>query len=118
MDVVDVDLLAVLPVSASASAGFARAVDFSRDRDERQEHLRPLMTTLASGEPSTFVVVDAIGAERGCVCRPQRRCPTSAASWKMIASRPAQAGLIEITEKTSGFRRPVPPFVQGGPCGG
>lgn len=49
MEVVDVDPLAVLPVTAaSASAAFARAADSSRDRDERQEQLRSLTTTLAS----------------------------------------------------------------------
>lgn len=80
MDVVDVDSLAVLSVTTSASAAFARAADFSRDRDERQEQHRSLTTTLASGEPITVVLRDAIGTERRCVCGPQRRCATSAAS--------------------------------------
>ncbi len=49
MEVVDVDPLAVLPVTAaSASAAFARATDPSRDRVERREQLRSLRTTLAS----------------------------------------------------------------------
>jgi C4-type Zn-finger protein len=68
MEVVDVDPLAVLPVTASASDAFARAADFSRDRDERQEQLRSLTTTLASGEPTTVVLRDAIG--QSCVICP------------------------------------------------
>lgn len=56
MDVVDVGLLALLPVTTSARAAFARAADCSRDSDGRQEPLRSLMTTIASGEPTTVVL--------------------------------------------------------------
>ncbi len=49
MGVVEVDPLAVLPVTAvSASAAFAGATDPSCDRVERQEQSRSLTTTLAS----------------------------------------------------------------------
>ncbi len=49
MGVVDVDPLAVLPITAaSASAAFARAADPGRDLTERQEQLRSLTSTLAS----------------------------------------------------------------------
>jgi hypothetical protein len=49
MGVVEVDPLAVLPVTAaSASAAFARATDPHRDRNERQEQLQALRLMLAS----------------------------------------------------------------------
>lgn len=49
MGVVEVDPLAVLPITAaSASAAFARATDPGRDFTERQEQLRSLRSMLAS----------------------------------------------------------------------
>lgn len=65
MEVVDVDPLAVLPVTApSASATFSRASDFSRRRDERHEQLRSLTTTLAAGGPTNVVLRDAVGTKQ------------------------------------------------------
>ena len=49
MRLVDVDPLAVLPVTAAAaSAAFARASDPARDDDERREHLPLLQVTLGA----------------------------------------------------------------------
>ncbi len=49
MGVVEVDPLAVLPITAaSASAAFARAADPGRDLTERQEQVRSLRSMLAS----------------------------------------------------------------------
>lgn len=49
MGAVEVDPLAVLPISAaSASAAFARAADSGRDLDERQEQLRSLRLMLTT----------------------------------------------------------------------
>ncbi|MEX2289090.1 MAG: hypothetical protein WD794_02030 [Mycobacteriales bacterium] len=119
MNVVDVDSLAVLPVTASASAGFARGVDFSRGRDERQEQLRPLTTALASGEPTTVVFRDAIDPE-------QLLLPSHAASALrhitclavVSAPRPAQAVLGEVAGQSCMISQQVHVLVPGRPCGG
>lgn len=119
MEVVDVDPLAVLPVTASASAAFARAADFSRDRDERQEQLRSLMTTLASGEPTTVVLRDAIGTEQAlCPSHPAAALRHITCFALVTASRPARAVLGEVTGQSCVICPLVTPLVPGGPCGG
>ncbi len=119
MEVVDVDPFAVLKVTATpAGSAFTRAVQFSRDRDERQEQLRSLTTTLASGEPTIVALLDAIGTEPA-------RLPRAAAALHHVAglaivtgSRPVRTTLGKVTGQNCMSSPPVPPLVQGGPRGG
>lgn len=102
---VDVDPLAVLPLTAaSARVTFARATDPSRDRAERQEQLRSLTTMLASVRrlvDRCELVVTQLAAEfnstgwgRACaagwvVCPD---CPGGALSCSAGVGRPPRCG--------------------------
>lgn len=119
MEVVNVDPLAVLPVtSPSASATSSRAADFSRRRGERHEQLRSLTTTLAC-EPTNVVLRAAISTEQArhlshpATVTRHPGCPVA-----VTASRPAPAGLGESTEENCVSSRHVPPLVQERPRGG
>lgn len=120
MEVVDVDPLAVLPVTApSASAIFTRAADFSRHSDERHEQLRSLTTTLASGDPTNVVLRVAIGTEQAVhLSTPGDRAAPPRLLVAVTASQPAPAGLRESTDDNCVRSRHVPPLVQGRPHGG
>ncbi|MDQ3326699.1 MAG: hypothetical protein M3529_13575 [Actinomycetota bacterium] len=119
MEVVDVDPLAVLPLTASASASFARAADFSRDRGERQAQLRSLMMTFPSGEPTAVVLGDATGAEQA------PRLSHAAATLRHISrlavvtgSQPDRAVLSKVAGQSCAIFPPVCPLVQERPRGG
>jgi hypothetical protein len=119
MEVADIDPLAVLPVTASARAAFARAADFSRDRDERQKQLRSLTTTPGSGEPTTVVLRDAIGTEQAlCLSHPAAALRHITCLTVVTTSRPARDVLGEVNGQNCVSSPPVPPLVQGGPRGG
>ena len=106
-------------MTASASAAFARAADFSGDRDERQEQLRSLATTLASGEPTTVGLRDFTGPEQAlCLSHPAAALRHITCFALVTASRPARDVLGDVTGQNCLSSPPVPPLVPGRPRDG